>query len=228
MCIKQNALDLAAEYPNAAEEIGKSFYVDYLTGSDSSERAVALQELQELLGRGGFLLCKWNSSEPAVMASIASELKDAQSTLAISSPDNYTKTLGLEWNSTSDQFRLTVSELPPTEGLTKRLLVSDVAKTFDVLGWYLPTIIKAKILLQMLWSEKVGWDDPVPEAIIEQWSQWRKQLRLLSNHCIPRCYFPKDTTVTSVQLHGFSDASEKAYSGVVYLWMEDSSGTVHT
>ena len=230
MCIKQNALDLAAEYPNAAEEVGKSFYVDdCLTGSDSSERAVALQkELQELLGRGGFLLRKWNSSEPAVMASIASELKDAQSTLPISSPDNYTKTLGLEWNSTSDQFRLTVSELPPTEGLTKRLLVSDVAKTFDVLGWYSPTIIKAKILLQMLWSEKIGWDDPVPEAIIEQWSQWRKQLPLLSNHCIPRCYFPKDTTVVSVQLHGFSDASEKAYSGVVYLRMEDSSGTVHT
>ena len=80
----------------------------------------------------------------------------------------------------------------------------------------------------MLWSEKVGWDDLVPKAIIEQWSQWRKQLPLLSNHCIPRCYFPKDTTVTSVQLHNFSDASEKAYSGVVYLRMEDSSGTVHT
>ena len=54
------------------------------------------------------VLRKWNSSEPAVMASIAPELKDAQSTLPISSLDNYTKILRLEWNSTSDQFQLTV------------------------------------------------------------------------------------------------------------------------
>ena len=110
------------------------------------------------------------SGIPAVVASVAPELRDAQSTLSISDPDQYTKTLGLQWNSMSDQFRRTVSELPPTEGLSKILLVSNVAKTFDVLDWYSPTIVKAKILLQMLWSEKVGWDDPVPEPIVEQWS----------------------------------------------------------
>ena len=121
-----------------------------------------------------------------------------------------------------------MSPLPPTEGLTKRSLVSDVAKTFDVLGWYSPTIVKAKILVQTLWSEKVGWDDPVPKPIVEQWLQWRNQLPLLANHCIPRCYFPKESIITSLQLHGFSDASERAYSGVVYLRMVDSSGTVHT
>ena len=80
----------------------------------------------------------------------------------------------------------------------------------------------------MLWSEKVGWDDPVPKAIVEEWLRWRNQLPLLSSHRVPRCYFPKDSSITSIQLHGFSDASEKAYSGVVYLRMEDSNGTVHT
>ena len=98
MCIKQNALDLAAEYPDAAREIERSFYVDdCLTGSDSVEGAIALQKgLQELLARGGFLLRKWNSSEPSVMAAVAPELRDAQSTLPISNPDQFTKTLGLE------------------------------------------------------------------------------------------------------------------------------------
>ena len=32
----------------------------------------------------------------------------------------------------------------------------------------------------MLWSEKVVWDDPVAETIVE-WSRWRSQLPLLSN-----------------------------------------------
>ena len=51
---------------------------------------------------------------------------------------------------------------------------------------------------------------------------------MLSNHHIPRCYYPKGANITSAQLHGFSDASEKAYSGVVYLRLEDSNGAVYT
>ena len=46
--------------------------------------------------------------------------------------------------------------------LTRRALVSDIAKVVDVLRWYSPTIMKAKILLQLLWSERIGWDDCVP------------------------------------------------------------------
>lgn len=73
--------------------------------------------------------------------------------LSISDSENYTKTLGIEWSSNSDHFRLTVADLPQVSGLTKQALVSDISKTFDVLGWYSPTIVKAKILLQALWSE---------------------------------------------------------------------------
>ena len=45
---------------------------------------------------------------------------------------------------------------------------------------------------------------------------------------IPRCYYPKQSRIQSVQLHGFSDASEGAYSGVVYLRMVDSLQCVYT
>ena len=230
MCVKQNALDYGMEYPNAAKAVNESFYVDdCLTGSDTLEGAVELhRELQALLGKGGFLLRKWNTSEPSVLQHVKPDLRDSQCTLSISDPDSYTKTLGIEWNSSNDHFRLTVADLPQVNGLTKRGLVSDIAKTFDILGWYSPTIVKAKILLQMLWSEKTGWDDPVPGTILEEWLQWRSELHLLSSHHIPRCYYPKGVTITFMQLHGFSDASEKAYSGAVYLRMEDSNGTVHT
>jgi len=44
----------------------------------------------------------------------------------------------------------------------------------------------------------------------------------------PSMLSPKDFPVTSIQLHGFSDASEEAYAGVVYLRLESSDGRVHT
>ncbi len=53
------------------------------------------------------------------------------------------------------------------------MLISDVSKTFDILGWFSPTIIKVKILFQRLWELKIDWDEPVPTEIQLAWSQWR-------------------------------------------------------
>jgi hypothetical protein len=46
--------------------------------------------------------------------------------------------------------------------ITKRSLVSDNARTFDVLGWFSPAIVVAKILLQTLWLEGITWDKSFP------------------------------------------------------------------
>ena len=59
------------------------------------------------------------------------------------------------------------------------------------------------------------------------WLQWRSELKCLSERHIPRCYFPKEAHIVAVDLHGFSDASERAYAGVVYLRMMDSDGRIH-
>ena len=113
---------------------------------------------------------------------------------------DYTKTLGIEWNAAMDHFRLTISDPPPLTNITKRALVSDIAKTFDILGWFSPSTIKVKILLQQLWEQKVGWDDPVPSHIRNTWFQWCSELHLLSEKHIPHFYFDKATRVSSVEL----------------------------
>ena len=104
--------------------------------------------------------------------------------------------------------------MPPLDNITKWMLVSDVAKTFDMLGWFSPTTIKVKILLQRLWEQKIDWDDPVPTPVYNDWLQWRSELHLLSSKHIPRCYFEKKSQIASVQLHAFCDASENAYAAV--------------
>ena len=230
MCVKQNSLDFAVDFPLAAKAVDDSFYVDDgLTGADSIDQAIELyHQLQGLFDKGGFLLRKWHSNEPEVLQHIDPELRERNSVHVISDPNEYSKTLGIEWNATSDHFRLTVADLPSQERLTKRALTSDIAKTFDVLGWFSPTIVKAKVLLQRLWEEKVQWDDPVPQDLYQIWSQWRSELGLLAEKHIPRFYFPKDVTVVYRQLHGFCDASELAYAGVVYFRLMDTTGCIYT
>ena len=136
------------------------------------------------------------------------ELVDCHST-------SYPKALGVAWDSIQDTMSTDVSHQSKFAP-TKRGILSDVSRTFDVLGWITPVILPMKVLFQQLWQLKVGWDDPIPESLRLSHQLWREELPLLADLALPRCYFLPEASLT-VQLHGFSDASEKAYSAVVYL-----------
>ena len=81
--------ELSTQYPNAAKQVETSFYVnDYLGGADSRDEAVKLQEeMHSLFNRGGFLLRKWNCSDPSVLKGISPDLKDPLATIVLSDTD---------------------------------------------------------------------------------------------------------------------------------------------
>ena len=218
--LQQTAADHGQEHPDASHHIYHSFYVDdFLAGADTVDQALELySNLRSVLCKGGFNLCKWSSSSPLVLDSIPSDLREKLPIKEVTSnhSPSYPKALGLEWNSSLDVMSPSIS-LSTDYSLTKRGLVSDVAKTFDVLGWISPAILCMKILYQKLWALKVGWDEKIPPDLVEQHSKWREQLPLLSQRQQPRCYFRNDAPWKTVALHGFSDASEKAYGAVVYV-----------
>ena len=79
----------------------------------------------------------------------------------------------------------------------------------------------------MLWKEGRDWDEPVSRGICRAWEKWHSQLPALRNHLISHTYFPKQSIIVSRELHGFSDASETAYAGEVYLRAVDSTNSTH-
>ena len=129
--VLQNALDQSLKYPRVVTVVKESFYVDDdLTGANTVKEAIQLQEeLQSLFSSGGFLLNKWNSSDPSVLQHIPLHLQDSHSLDLITDSMEYTKTLGIEWNAGLHYFHLAIDNSPAIiSNVTKRRLVSDIAK----------------------------------------------------------------------------------------------------
>ena len=217
--LRQLAYDYQDQYPQAAHIILNHFYVDdCLTGSDTLEEAITIRtRLCKLLSNAQMNLRKWKSNSQPLLQSIPEELREEENTQLISPPDQCLKALGIHWDTRTDNLHVATPMLASDDRPTKRKIASDVAKTFDLLGWFSPCIVVVKILLQKLWREKLAWDEPVHEHLAQEWRTWRDQLSLITKHPIPRYKFIRGKKVTSLQLHGFADASDVAYAGVVYL-----------
>ena len=217
--LQQTAKDHGADHPTASNHIVSSFYVDdLLAGAPTAEDAKELfVQLRSVLQKGGFNLCKWRSSSPVVLNNIPTELreklltKDATSLLPSAQP----KALGLQWDSQEDVMSPTI-HAPSSYRQTKRGIISDISKTFDVLGWIAPAVLPMKILYQTLWEKGQEWDGLAPPSVIEEHSRWREQLPCLSVIKLRRCYTSHPQPIRR-ELHGFSDASKKASGAVVYL-----------
>lgn len=68
--------------------------------------------------------------------------------------------------------------------------------------------------MQEIWVSKIGWDVVIPQHIASQWIQFRKEFSELENIKINR--WIDFSPGCEISLHGFSDASKKPFSAVVY------------
>ena len=145
--------------PEAKLHLENSFYVDdFLGGADSPEAALSLyHDLRTVLSQAGFQLKKWRSSSEDVLSSIPEELQESlpQQELIDLHAASYPRALGIAWDSREDTMATHVS-LPTTYVTTKRGVISDVAKTFDVLGWLSPAILLWELgLLIMFFTTEI-------------------------------------------------------------------------
>ena len=217
--LQQAAKDFGSDFPQASWHVEHSFYVDdLLGGADTVGEAITLySNLRSILGQAGFQLKKWRSSSSQVLDSIPAELLETMPTqdLVDLHSASYPKALGVAWDSRADTMATHV-ELPSAYSSSKRGIVSDIARTFDVLGWLSPAILPMKLLYRQLWQLKIGWDDEVPNNIKQKHKKWREELPILATVQLARCYFSQEKPLT-VELHGFCDASQDAYAAVIYI-----------
>lgn len=225
--IHQLAVDGESEYPLAATVLKNDFYVDdMLSGADTINEAINLQnQVKSLLISAGFEMKKWSSNCSTVLENVPIEHRETRLPFRFDHDDTV-KTLGLYWCPSEDKFKFKICLQPLKEDLTKRSILSDVAKVFDPIGWLAPVTIKAKIFLQQLWLTGLGWDDKLPAQLINDWLKYRNGLPIIERVAIPR--WLGTFRQHSIQLHCFCDASIQAYAAVVYLRIEDDRNNVST
>ena len=217
--LQQGGIDFGSAYPNAQQHLNRSFYVDdLLGGADTEQEAIILyQQLSGILEKAGFTLRKYRSNSKKVLGAIPKKLHELMPTkeMVDCHSEPYPKALGVVWDSDLDTISTDVGrEYQAVK--TKREFFSDTGKTFDIMGWVTPAILPMKVMYQELWQLKLEWNDVLPQSIVDRHRVWREELSILTDVQLPRSYFEDEEALT-VCLHGFSDASEKAFGAVVYV-----------
>jgi len=211
--LKQLALDEGSNYPAVVSVLNEAIYVDdILFGANSPETLiVTCSQLIELLKKGGFRLRKCNSS--ALLADLSTSITNQTDHLLLT--DDTLKILGLSWTPDNDSFCFVINS-SGSHGSTKRAILSFIARLYDPLGWAPPVVVSAKIMLQELWLHKCDWDETIPFELSSRWKDFIARLSSLNDIRIPR-WTGQSLNHSAMELHGFADASTRAYATVVYL-----------
>ncbi|KAJ8929013.1 hypothetical protein NQ314_018324 [Rhamnusium bicolor] len=209
-CLIKLANDEIANYPVASAALLSDTYVDdILSGSNTMTGFIDLKsQLIDLLALAGFKLHKWFSNEPSVISDVTS-VSTNDTNVNITDNDLSVKTLGLSWSPMSDHFQFSSPQNSYITDCTKRNVLSFIGKIFDPLGLVGPIVVQGKLLLQQIWARKLNWDDVLPLDILKEWLKFETNILQMNNIHIPRWLFAHGS-VTAVELHAFSDSSQKA------------------
>jgi hypothetical protein len=225
--LRQVALDEGQECTEAQRIILEDFYMDdLLSGHETEDKAKRNQkEITGILKKGGFELQKWSSNSENFMKEIEL-MKRSQNTQREVDGKDSIKTLGILWNTKDDKLKITnnMKDLP-AQPITKRNVLADIASLFDPMGWLAPSVVIAKTFMQKLWTLGVGWDEELADDLIDEWLKFRNEIPALTDVQINR-WIHTTSERSSVELHGFADASMRAYAAVVYTRVTNPDGQI--
>ena len=109
----------------------------------------------------------------------------------------------------------------------KRSVLSIIAGIYDPLGLIAPITFYCKHFVQQLWLAGTDWDEPLSGSLANQWLELYSQLVSDTHFKITRSVKSSNNyPISSLQLHGFADASAKGYACCIYVRAVYSNGAI--
>ena len=178
---------------------------------DISTAQVPDDKLKEIMLKGGFDLCIWDSN--------CEEIRDLWK-----EPNNYSqnkgsyrKVFGVNWDVTEEQFVYEFDEiLSHARNLeeTKRNVLKVAAMFYDPLSPISPVVFQPWV--KQLCHDKLDWDVAPGEEIPQKWKKFVENMNNV-NFVINRHIHVENNRDDVIEMHGFADASIQAYAAAVYI-----------
>lgn len=207
--LKQCALDGRSEFPLGSEMALNDFYYDdMLSGAHSEEELISKQrEVTQLLSSAGMELTKFCTNSTA----LAQQFDNLNCEVPLECG-----LLGMKWHTRDDLLYISTAKCEKLEGkVTKRKVVSALAKVYDPSGLILPVIVTGKIIQQDIWRAGVDWEGELPAELLIRWQMYEQSIKDLELIKIPRWIGMQPNN--TLQLHVFADSSESAMGACAYL-----------
>lgn len=112
-------------------------------------------------------------------------------------------------------------KITPCIFITRRTILKELNSNFDPLGFKIPCLLKGKLIFQNSWDLGIEWDDPLPNEVHREWTEFTAEWPTKSFN-LKRRVMP--TEAEFAQLHSFVDASKDAYCTAIYLVVKNADG----
>ena len=117
---------------------------------------------------------------------------------------------GVWWQTDQDVFTFKESA-PGNMFYTKWNFLKKIATLFDPVGFLAPYTIRAKMLLQNMWTAGIEWNDEFTEWLVNSACASFDELCELRNIHVPRCLWTDVMITDTMSLQTFVDASESTF-----------------
>uniref|UniRef100_A0A8D8QW11 Integrase catalytic domain-containing protein n=1 Tax=Cacopsylla melanoneura TaxID=428564 RepID=A0A8D8QW11_9HEMI len=198
------------------DHLSRDIYVDNLVTTLNDENHVVdfIRRAREIFASASFNLRSWSTNYTGNdYVALSNDLK---------SEPVCQKVLGMDWDTHSDTISIRDTLKYPTGKITKRVLLSYYSSVYDIMGLWSPALVPLKLLIQESWRVSKDWDVEIGGEDKTLFFNIVQDVQRIPSYSLPRVLF--DTTSSSIfELHGFSDACQKAYSATIYLRCQTNS-----
>ena len=221
IALRQTAKEGNHVSQQAAATITDNSYMDDICDSVHTikEAQTLIKEVDNVLEKGGFNIKGWSSNKDLDQQS-ENRLEEEMRPLQRNSGE---KVLGVAWNCSND-LSCFITKVKCLKPITKRKILSQVAKVYDPIGFATAFLIRAKVGLQELWQAGVDWDEELSADVQAKWIEFFQELEKLNDISFQRGLFSLNSVGLPL-LCIFADACEYAFGTCAYLRWGKDDGT---